>query len=81
MCFSFLKIVSLPLHINFEISLSVSTQNKTACWNFEWDYIDSIDPFVEHSHLKKLSFPIYELGIAFHLVVSALISLQKKVIF
>ena len=33
--------------------------------------------------LKKLSFPIYELSIAFHLLVSALISIpeKKKMIF
>lgn len=32
---------TLYLHMNFGISLSVSREERKACWNFERDYIDS----------------------------------------
>lgn len=55
---------SLPLHIHFKISLSVS--NDTPCWHFDWKYIKSTAQFRGSCQLYDKSFPIHEYGMQVH---------------
>ena len=45
----------LPLHINFKISLSMSTKKKKNTEFFDWVYVESLDQVRKNNILRILS--------------------------
>ena len=56
------------LHTNFRIACSISVKNFH--WNFDMNCIDFVDCFGQYGHFNNIIFPIHELEISFHLLVS-----------
>jgi len=40
----------LCFHMNFRIRLSVFTHKSKVFWDFDWDYVESIDQFKKSLH-------------------------------